>query len=238
MTKLRLDKLIADTGKATRSEARELIRAGRVTVDGVAVRSPEAKFDGGAVSICIDSMPVDYARFRYIMMNKPAGVLSACEDTRQKTVMELLTPELRRQGLSPVGRLDKDTTGLLLLTNDGDFSHRITSPRKQLPKLYHAVVDRPMKQEDAAAFEAGITLADGTKCLPARLEKAEDGDCAVLVTLCEGKFHQVKRMLASRGMNVLQLARLSIGGLKLDSELLQGEYREMTEIETNCVFNF
>lgn len=237
MALLRLDKIIADTGKATRSEARELIRAGRVTVDGAAVRSPDSKFDGGVVCVCIDSQPVDYAAYRYIMMNKPAGVLSACEDSRQQTVLDLLSPELQRQGLSPVGRLDKDTTGLLLLTNDGDFSHRITSPRKHLPKLYRAVVDKPAAPGDAEAFEEGIVLADGFKCLPAHLEAADDDECAVLVTLYEGKFHQVKKMLASRGMKVLQLTRLSVGGLRLDPQLLRGEYKELTKIETDCVFN-
>ena len=237
MALLRLDKLIADTGRATRSEARDLIRAGRVTVDGAVVRSPDSKFAGAAVRVCIDSQPVDYAAYRYIMMNKPAGVLSACEDSRQQTVLDLLSPELRRQGLSPVGRLDKDTTGLLLLTNDGDFSHRITSPKKHLPKLYRATVDKPAALGDAEAFEKGIVLADGFRCLPAHLEAADDDECAVLVTLYEGKFHQVKKMLASRGMKVLQLTRLSVGGLRLDPQLLQGEYKELTKIETDCVFN-
>ena len=237
MALLRLDKLIADTGRATRSEARDLIRAGRVTVDGAVVRSPDSKFASAAVRVCIDSQPVDYAAYRYIMMNKPAGVLSACEDSRQQTVLDLLSPELRRQGLSPVGRLDKDTTGLLLLTNDGDFSHRITSPKKHLPKLYRATVDKPAALGDAEAFEKGIVLADGFRCLPAHLEAADDDECAVLVTLYEGKFHQVKKMLASRGMKVLQLTRLSVGGLRLDPQLLQGEYKELTKIETDCVFN-
>ena len=231
MALLRLDKLIADTGRATRSEARDLIRAGRVTVDGAVVRSPDSKFAGAAVRVCIDSQPVDYAAYRYIMMNKPAGVLSACEDSRQQTVLDLLSPELRRQGLSPVGRLDKDTTGLLLLTNDGDFSHRITSPKKHLPKLYRATVDKPAALGDAEAFEKGIVLADGFRCLPAHLEAADDDECAVLVTLYEGKFHQVKRMFEAVGLTVTELHRETFGPLTLPEDLPEGQWRELTEKE-------
>ena len=161
------------------------------------------------------------------MMDKPAGVVTATEDRRQETVLDLVTDEMRRMGLFPVGRLDKDTSGLLLLTDDGDFAHRVISPKSCVEKLYYAVVDGEPDAEDAAAFSRGILLADGTECLPAKLEPL--GESACLVTVMEGKYHQVKRMLAARGKPVRQLRRLSIGGLTLDEGSRPGDWRVLDD---------
>ena len=172
-------------------------------------------------------------RFTYVMLHKPAGVLSATEDTRQQTVLDLLPPELRRRSLSPVGRLDKDTEGLLLLTNDGALAHRLLAPRSHVDKVYYARVEGALEPADAAAFAAGMTLGDGLECLPAGLEILSPWEC--LVTLREGKFHQVKRMLAARGKPVTYLKRLSMGPLRLDPELAPGAFRMLTAEEKKAL---
>lgn len=230
----RLDKLVTDTGKASRSEARRLIRDGRVAVDGVVCRQPEAKVADSAV-LCIDGEAVGGERACCLMLHKPAGVLSATEDAGQKTVLDLLPPDLRRQGYFPVGRLDKDTTGLLLLTTDGDFAHRVISPKKQVEKQYFAQVDGLLREADVLAFAEGLTLADGTRCLPAGLVLLDDGRAA-RVTLTEGKYHQVKRMLAARGASVTALHRERIGALWLDKCLAPGEFRPLSLEEIELVF--
>ncbi|MBR4425736.1 MAG: 16S rRNA pseudouridine(516) synthase [Oscillospiraceae bacterium] len=234
MGQTRLDKRICDSGRWTRSEARALIRAGRVQVDGAVVRAPEEKAPDGA-EITVDGAPLDCRRTRYLMLYKPAGLLSATEDRDQQTVLDLLAPELRRLGLFPVGRLDKDTTGLLLLTNDGDWAHRVTAPRSRVPKRYRAVVDGTLDGTDEAALAAGLTLGDGTQCLPARLERTERPDTCY-VTVFEGRYHQVKRMLAALGKPVLRLHRERIGALALDCALAPGQYRELTEAERAAPF--
>ena len=231
----RLDKLLADSGRFTRSEARSAIRAGRVTVDGAAARKPEEKFDASQVEIRVDGEALNCTATRYYMLYKPAGVLSATDDPRQKTVLDLLPSALRRLGLFPVGRLDKDTTGLLLLTNDGEFAHRVISPKKHVPKLYRAVLDGRPSAADVAAFAEGLALADGTACLPARLELPEEH--VGRVTVYEGKYHQVKRMFAARGYMVLALHREQIGALPLDSALQPGEFRELRPEEIERVFH-
>ena len=185
--------------------------------------------------MCLDGIKIEYAKYHYYMLNKPAGVLSATDDGRQKTVLDLVTPEMRKMGLFPVGRLDKDTTGLLLLTNDGDFAHRVISPKSGIVKVYHARTEVPVDEADVAAFAEGLTLGDGTKCLPAGLKPLTDGSC--LVEVMEGKYHQVKRMLASRGKPVTELKRLSIGGLKLDESLLPGDFRALEQNELCSVMN-
>lgn len=235
MPLMRLDKLISECGLASRKEIRQLVKSGRVTVDGAAAAAPEQKLDPEINVVCIDGEQVCYRKFHYYMLNKPAGVLSATDDGKQKTVLDLVSPEMRRMGLFPVGRLDKDTTGLLLLTDDGEFAHKVISPKSGIFKVYHAITDGRADEADVAAFAEGVVLGDGTKCLPAKLEIQPDGSC--LVKVMEGKYHQVKRMLASRGKPVLRLKRLSIGGLELDNSLKEGEFRALSDDELCRVLN-
>ena len=182
----------------------------------------------------LDGERLVWAEHHYYMMNKPAGVLTATEDLRQKTVLDLLPEELRRMGLFPVGRLDRDTRGLLLLTDDGDFAHRVISPKFAVEKMYDASVEGTPDETDAAAFAAGLVLRDGTQCRPARLEILGPGRC--LVTVTEGKYHQVKRMLAARGKPVTALKRLSIGALRLPEELPEGGIAALGEEDLCRVF--
>ena len=235
MPQMRLDKLLADMGAASRRELREIIRAGRVQVAGVPETRPERKLDPDAAAVTLDGKTLRYRRYRYYMIDKPVGVVTAVEDKKQQTVLDLLPLELRRLGLFPVGRLDKDTSGLLLLTNDGDFAHRVISPKSCVKKQYYAEVEGEADEEDAAAFSRGIVLKDGTQCLPAELKPLGGGRC--LVTVMEGKYHQVRRMLASRGKPVLALRRLSIGGLELGEALGPGGFRELDEQDLCTLFN-
>ena len=232
--KIRLDKYLCDLGAAPRSECRKLIRAGRVCVDGVTVTAPETKVEAASAAVTLDGERLAWKKSRYFMLNKPAGIVTATEDKRQKTVRDLLPPELQRLGLFPVGRLDRDTRGLLLLTNDGDFAHRVISPKFAVEKRYDARVEGTPDEADIAAFAQGLVLGDGTKCRPARLEITGQGACRVTVT--EGKYHQVKRMLASRGKPVTELKRLSIGALFLPEELEEGGVRELAEEDLCRVF--
>lgn len=222
MAELRLDKLLCFGAPVSRSEARALARSGRVCVDGVTERSPDRKLDPAAHAVELDGTLLRCDEYRCYLLNKPAGVLSATEDAVQRTVLDLFPAEIRRAGIFPVGRLDRDTTGLLLLTNDGAFAHALTSPRKGIPKVYRALTDSPMTEGDAAAFAEGLLLRDGTRCGPAALALLPGGECQV--TLTEGKYHQVKRMIASRGKQVLSLERVAVGGLRLPPELGRGEY--------------
>lgn len=229
----RLDKLLAGTGRWSRKEVKELIRAGRVTVEGQTAARPEEKYPTGA-KLAVDGESISCGGFLYLMLHKPAGLLSATEDPHQKTVLELLPEHLRRVGLFPVGRLDKDTEGLLLLTNDGALAHALLSPKKHVDKTYFVRVDGALDQEDARAFAAGMMLGDGTVCLSAGLEPLARSDEA-LVTLREGKYHQVKRMLAARGKPVCYLKRLTMGPLTLDEALKPGQWRELTEQERKAL---
>ncbi len=229
----RLDKIIANRGLATRREAKELVRQGRVLVNGVPAVSAEQKLSPETDTITVDGTAVTGERHCYLLLHKPAGVLSATEDRRQPTVLDLLEPEQRRRGLSPVGRLDKDTEGLLLLTDDGELTHRLLSPRYHVDKVYYARVDGTPDDADAAAFAAGLRLEDGLQCLPAVLEPLGPGEC--LVTLREGKFHQVKRMLAARGKPVQYLKRLAMGPLRLEPELKPGSARALTAAELSAL---
>ena len=222
MEKQRLDRILASTGKWSRREAKLLVRQGRVLVDGHPAATP----------IAVDGEDIGYRKFTWLMLHKPGGVLSATEDGRGQTVIDLLPPELRRLGLFPVGRLDKDTEGLLLLTDDGKTAHDLLSPRHHVDKVYYARTAGRLTPEDAAAFEAGMTLGDGLQCLPAGLEILSAGEeSEALVTLREGKFHQVKRMLAARGKPVTYLRRVRMGNLTLDPALKPGEYRFLTPEE-------
>lgn len=225
----RLDKILAGTGRWSRREVKELVRQGRVRVDGQTARTAEEKVAPEAAAITVDGQPVETERFTYVMLHKPAGVLSATEDSRQQTVLDLLPGELRRRSLSPVGRLDKDTEGLLLLTNDGPLAHALLAPGRHVDKVYYTKVDGELEEDDVAAFAEGITLRDGTVCLPAGLDLISEREA--LVTLREGKYHQVKRMLASRGKPVVYLKRLGMGKLKLDPTLPAGAWRPLTPEE-------
>ena len=233
MPQQRLDKIIASTGRYSRREVKALVREGRVLVDGRIAAGPEDKCDPESARISVNGEALFYRAHTYVMLHKPAGVLSATEDGRGKTVLDLLAPEYRKIGLFPVGRLDKDTEGLLLLTDDGALAHDLLAPKKHVDKVYFVRVDGALDDADCAAFAAGMTLGDGLKCLPAKLEILRAGaESEALVTLREGKFHQIKRMLAARGKPVVYLKRLSMGPLTLDETLPKGAYRLLTEEET------
>lgn len=223
----RLDKRLSAAGYGRR-EARELIRAGRVTAAGRVVLSPEEKLPGEAV-IRVDGKALDEG-FVYLMLHKPAGVVSATRDGREKTVLDLLPPELGRRELFPVGRLDKDVTGLLLLTDDGALAHRLLSPRRHVDKVYRVTVAGELTQRDREALAAGLTLGDGLACLPAELELTDD-PAVGLLTLREGKYHQVKRMMACLGKPVKALERVAFGGVELDPALEPGRWRALTAEE-------
>ena len=224
---VRLDKVLSELGVASRRELKQMIRSGRVSVNGQTVTEPEKHIDPEKDELCLDGAALRLRRFRYFMMDKPAGVLSVTEDRKQQTVLDLLPPELKRLGLFPVGRLDTDTGGLLILTNDGDFAHRVISPKAGVEKRYRAEVEGVPDEEDARAFAQGLILADGTRCLPAKLEITGGSVC--FVTVMEGKYHQVKRMLASRGKPVQRLRRLSVGELEIGEDLGLGGFRELEE---------
>ncbi len=226
----RLDKVLASTGRWSRKEVRELVRAGRVTVNGAVARTADEKYERDGLDLRVDGESLMASRYTYLMLHKPAGLISATEDPRQATVLELLPPHLRKIDLFPAGRLDKDTEGLLLLTNDGDLAHALLSPKRHVDKVYLVHVDGILDETDVKTFEAGITLADGLVCLPAGLEIL-DPPSTGLVTLREGKYHQVKRMLSARGKPVVYLKRLTMGPLVLDEGLKAGEWRELTEEE-------
>ena len=220
----RLDKILSDAGCGSRKELRAAIRAGRVTVNGETVRDEAKKFDETSAAIVLDGAPVELLRPVLLMLHKPAGYVTSTDDPVSKTVMELIPARYRAFGVAPVGRLDKQTEGLLLLTNDGELSHRIISPRHGVWKTYYCEHDGAATQEDIAAFAAGMTLADGTACLPARLVPKGEGKSLVFVQ--EGKYHQVRRMMAARAMPVSYLKRLAEGGLSLGT-LENGAVREL-----------
>ena len=226
----RLDKFLTGSGAGTRSQVKVILKAGRVTVDGKPEKDPGRKIDPTIHTVCLDGEPLGGKRRMVIMLNKPAGFVTATEDPVEKTVMELLPPEMKHFDLKPVGRLDKATEGLLLFTNDGDLLHRLISPKKEVPKIYYARHEGQADQTDMDAFAAGLTLRDGTVCLPAKLESLGPGES--LVTVCEGKYHQVRRMMASRGMTVTYLERRQEGSLTL-GDLPRGQVRELTEAEVS-----
>ena len=224
----RLDKFLCDSGVGTRSQVKAIVKAGRVTVDGRAERDSGRKIDPNVNVIMLDGERLGGKRRIVLMLNKPAGFVTATEDATERTVMELLPAEYRHFDLKPVGRLDKATEGLLLFTNDGELLHRLISPKKEVPKVYYARHEGTAGQEDVAAFAEGLTLRDQTKCLPARLEPLAAGES--LVTVCEGKYHQVRRMMASRNMAVTYLERRQEGSLTL-GDLPRGQVRELSEAE-------
>ena len=224
----RLDKFLCDSGVGTRSQVKAILKAGRVAVDGKPEKDNSRKIDPATQVITLDGEVLGGYRRIVLMLNKPEGFVTATEDKNDKTVMELLPPEYRNMDLKPVGRLDKATEGLLLFTNDGDLLHRFISPKKEVPKVYYAKHEGTAGEADVAAFASGLTLRDGLECLPAKLEPLGAGES--LITVYEGKYHQVRRMMASRNMTVLYLERRQEGHLTL-GDLPRGQVRELTEEE-------
>lgn len=229
---LRLDKVISGQTGLSRREVRILCRQGRVKVDGRTVCSCEQKIDPTAQELCLDGRPLLFRPFVYLMLHKPAGIVSASRDPSRKTVIDLAPEEFAHRPLFPVGRLDRDTTGLLLLTDDGETAHRLLSPRHHVPKVYEALLDGPLPANAAQAFAEGITLADGSLCRPCELTIVQKGDKPLVrVVLTEGMYHQIKRMFGVLGLGVDSLRRISMGPLVLDHSLAPGECRELTAEE-------
>lgn len=226
---MRLDKFIASQTGLSRSQAHKEIRIGQVSVNGEVVKKVDFDITAGDDTVLLNGKRITYSRFLYIMMNKPKGVVSASRDSRTQTVLDLLPRELKRSGLFPAGRLDKDTEGLLIITDDGDMAHRMLAPGKGVFKTYIAVLDAPVTPAHAEAFAAGMEIDGGERCLPAELTPI-DGNAAQ-VKICEGKFHQIKRMFKSVGRQVVELKRIAVGALRLDETLKPGESRLLSEAE-------
>lgn len=225
---MRLDKLLAEAGTGSRSQVKEYIRKGRITVNGQVCKKPEQKVSEEGDQICLDGQAVEYACFRYYMLHKPQGVITATEDPREKTVLDLLAG-VNTARISPVGRLDKDTEGLLLLTNDGELAHRLLSPKRHVDKCYLVRTEKPLSAADLLALENGVDIGDEKTTMPARACINEAGE--LLLTIREGRYHQVKRMLQAVDNKVLYLKRLSFGSIKLPEDLRAGEFRPLTAEE-------
>ena len=236
----RLDKVLSNLGYGSRKEIKQAIRKGLIEVNGEIVKDNGMQIDPENDRIVANGEEIFYRKFIYLMMNKPDGVVSATTDTRDETVVDLLEIEHQVFNPFPVGRLDKDTVGLLLLTNDGDLNHRLISPKWKVDKVYYAKIDKKVTESDVNKFKKGITLDDGYLCKEAKLEilSATDEGSEVMITIQEGKYHQVKRMFEAVDKNVVYLRRVEFGTLKLDEELEEGEYRELTEEEINILKGF
>ena len=233
---MRLDKYLADMGIGTRTEVKKYVRQGKVKLDGVVVKTPDMKVDVQLQEVLYMDQPVRYEEFEYYMLNKPAGVVSATTDEKDKTVIDLITDK-KRKDLFPVGRLDKDTEGLLLITNDGELAHRLLAPKKHVDKVYYAKVKGVVTDEDVKAFKEGVSIGQDEMAMPSDLEiLVSDEISEIRLTIQEGKFHQVKRMFLSVGKEVVYLKRLSMGSLVLDANLPLGAYRPLTreELEQLC----
>ena len=230
---MRLDKFLCETGFGTRSQVKELLKKGQVTVNGVVAKKPEQKIDEHKDQITCQGKTASYEKYVYYMLHKPAGVVSATEDKREKTVLDLLKSEDRRDGIFPVGRLDKDTEGFLLLTDDGDLAHRLLSPRKHVDKTYYAKIAGSVTEAHIERFREGLDIGDEKKTLPAMLEilASEPETSEIWITIHEGRFHQVKRMFEAVGCKVTYLKRLSMGAVALDETLAPGDYRPLNEKE-------
>ena len=231
----RIDKIIASQGQYSRSEVKKLVKDGRVTLDGKVIKSSDVKADPDKNDIAIDGKSIGYKKHLYIMLNKPQGVVSATEDTDHTTVIDLVPKELKRDGLFPAGRLDGDTVGFVLITDDGDFAHKILSPKNHIMKTYHATLQRPVTNDDIAAFKKGIELKDGTLCLEAEVRPIDSDEPMAEIKICEGKYHQVKRMFAALGNKVVFLKRVKMGELALDENLKEGQCRELTDEEIQLI---
>ncbi|MBQ7344350.1 MAG: rRNA pseudouridine synthase [Clostridia bacterium] len=227
---MRIDKLLSDMGLATRSEARAACKSGQVLVDGAPARDSSSHVDPERQSIVFRGREISYRRYTYVMLNKPEGYVSATEDSKLPVVTELLDGELRKMELFPVGRLDRDTTGLMILTNNGPLAHRVLSPKHHVPKVYRFTAAEPMAEGVEEKFRDGVTLADGYECKSAQIV-LDEGRMGGLITLTEGKYHQIKRMVASTHNRVVTLERISFGDIELDTALARGEYRLLTAEE-------
>lgn len=232
----RLDKLISSQGSYTRKQAQQLIKDGLVKVDGITVRDRGFHIDPEVNSVILDGKEFAVEKFVYLMLNKPKGVVSATNDRSQKTVVDLVPDELKKRKLFPAGRLDMTTTGFVLITDDGDFAHRILSPKNHIEKTYEARLAESVTEEQLRMVADGIVLKDGTECLPAKLKILEDSDSPLVeIKICEGKYHQIKRMFAAAGNGVIELKRTKMGKLRLDEALPEGECRRLTEAEVSLI---
>lgn len=233
----RIDKLLASQGTESRSDVKKLIYKGRVTVNGTIIKQCNYKVNTETDTIAVDGNILEINKHIYLMMNKPSGVVCATKDNTDITVIDLIPSQYKRKGLFPVGRLDKDTEGLLIITDDGDFAHRVTSPRKKVYKTYHAVIDSDINEADIAEFEKGIVFKDGTVCEKAFLRQLNDDETPLVeVKICEGMFHQVKKMLLIRGKRVIYLKRVAIGSLKLDDTINKNEVKKLSFLDINNIF--
>lgn len=228
----RLDKILASQGTLSRRDVKEIIKKGRVTLNGKVIRDSAVKVDLNVDEVKIDDEKITLKKHIYIMMNKPQGVISASDSDNDETVVDLVPDELFRKGLFPAGRLDKDTTGFVLITDDGDFAHKILSPKNHIFKTYLARLEHELSEDDIEALEKGITLQDGTTLKESKVQVVEQGNNPLVkIMICEGKYHQVKRMFAATGNKVVELHRSKMGELALDENLNPGECREITPEE-------
>ena len=236
---MRIDKMLANIGYGSRKEVKKLLKSGAVKVDGMTIKDAKQHVDPEQQTVTVYGEEVEYREFIYLMMNKPPGILSATEDDRQETVVDILQEEDQVFAPFPVGRLDKDTEGLLLLTNDGQLAHRLLSPKKHVPKTYFAIIEGEVTEDDIVAFKQGVTLEDGYHTKPGDLEIVKSGPISeIKLTITEGKFHQVKRMFEAVDKRVTYLKRLTMADLVLDETLELGEYRELTEEELEGLLKY
>ena len=233
---MRLDKFLSVTGTLSRSDAKRAIRAGRVSVGGIAARSGELQLDPEKERVCLDGREIIYRRATYIMLNKPEGYVSATDDPRDKTVLELLPDELRRLNLFPCGRLDKYTLGLMLITDDGELSHRLLAPKSHVSKNYRFRAEKPVSESDRLLLESGVHIEGGYLTKPAKVALDESSSGGI-ITICEGKYHQIKQMLEAVSNKIIYLERVSFGPLTLDEQLARGEWRFLTEAEIEALRN-
>ena len=231
---IRLDKFLCEMELGTRSQVKDMIKKGQVSVDGEVIKKADCKFEETTAKVCVNGKEISYQKYFYYMLNKPAGVVSATTDNHDKTVLDLLK-DAQGKELFPVGRLDKDTVGLLLITNDGELSHNLLSPKKHVDKTYLVRTAEIVTQNMVQALEKGVDIGEEKLTLPAKVKQLEDN--IIELTITEGKFHQVKRMLKAVGNEVIYLKRLSMGSLKLDEKLKLGEYRTLTETEIEALKN-
>lgn len=234
---LRLDKYLADMGVGSRAQVKQQIRKGQVFVNGIAVKNPACKISPSSDEVRVNGTLISYQKFEYYMLHKPSGVVSATQDLKEKTVLDLI-PTKKRKDLFPVGRLDKDTEGLLLITNDGALAHQLLSPKKHVEKRYFARIEGCVEDSDITAFSRGLLIGDESPTLPAKLKIIESAPVSLVeIAICEGRFHQIKRMFEAVGKKVLYLKRLSMGSLSLDEALPIGEYRPLTKEEIERLQN-